>query len=104
MPPRRSNIPRSKEELINQVFSYNGGVRLDESTTVIRIAPHIMRLTYPDGSVYDLTVHIPRKEHQKARQMAKSGPLLDDWEKEVVGKPHYPATPSKPAKAAKKKR
>lgn len=82
--PRTLSVrtPRTKEELINKILSYDfdGDIRhLGENTSVVRVAPHIVRLTFPDtGGVFDLTVHIPRDEHRITK--AKTKVEGDLWE------------------------
>lgn len=65
MPERHTKAPRSKEELINKLLSYDfsGDIRdLGEGTQISRVAPNIVRLMFPEtGRVFDLTVHIPRE-------------------------------------------
>ena len=81
MPPRASHSPRSKEELLNKALSYDTGINLHalgDNISVVRTAPHIVRLTFPDtGKVFDLTVHMPRAE-QKAL-----GRVAEEWERPV---------------------
>lgn len=61
---RAIRAPRTKEELINKMlsFDFDGDIRhLGENVTLQRVAPHVVRLMFPDtGRVFDLTAHIPR--------------------------------------------
>lgn len=87
MPQRASRTPRTKEELVNKLlsFDFDGDIRhLGDNASIVRVKPHIVRLTFPDtGGVFDLTVHIPRAEHQLAKRNAEP----EDWEKELRAKP-----------------
>jgi hypothetical protein len=82
-----TRAPRTKEELLNKALSHDAGINfrnLAENVSIVRVAPHIVRLTFPDTqTVFDLTVHIPRAAHKMARG-TNVGVLLDDWEQ-----PHY---------------
>ena len=78
MPNRTHRDPRTKEELLNKMLSYDfsGDVReLGEGPQIERVAPHVARLVFPrSGKVYDLTVHKPR-------------PISDDPPPPVASKP-----------------
>lgn len=66
MAPRSKRDPRTKEEVLNRMLSYdfNGDIR-DLGVlpaTIQRTGPHTLRLIFPDsGTVFDFSVHRPRE-------------------------------------------
>lgn len=81
MPPKSAG-PRSKEELLNKMLSYDfsGDIReLGEGARIERVSPNTMRLTFPEiDRVYEISVHIPREEKKAGR---KAKPEVDMvWE------------------------
>jgi hypothetical protein len=74
-----TRTPRTKEQLLDKALSFDAGMdfrSLASNVQVQRLAPHIVRLSFPDtGGVFDLTVHIPREAHRQAKE-----PIEHVWE------------------------
>lgn len=62
---RETKDPRTKEELLNKLLSYdfNGDVRtLGEGTQIKRVDPQTLHVTFPKiGRTYEIAVRIPRE-------------------------------------------
>jgi len=70
MPIRQTRSPRTKEELLNKMlsFDFDGDIRtLGPETRIKRTAPNEITLEFPDiDRKYVLSVHIPREENFSA--------------------------------------
>lgn len=79
--------PETKEALLDRLLmaDYNGDIRQlgAAPATIKRIAPHMLRLEFPDtGTIYDLTVHRPRKPEKalaRTREGRSFNRAADEW-------------------------
>lgn len=82
---RQARSPRSKEELVNKMLSYDfdGDIRkLGEGVSIVRTRPNQVRLSFPDsGRVFDLTVHMPREEQRRVSK--PKAHVREEWEERV---------------------
>lgn len=64
MPQRNTRDPRSKEELLNKMLSFDfHGIPDLGDVQINRTSPQTVELTFPKlGRTYELTVRIPRDE------------------------------------------
>lgn len=80
MPQRQTNAPRTKEELLNKMLSYdfNGDIRtLGEGARIERTAANALTLHFPEiGRTYELVARIPRSTAKAGR---KPGAQEEDW-------------------------
>lgn len=78
--PLRNRDPRSKEELLDRMmsFDFDGDIRHlgSEPARITRLSPNRIALTFPASDrTYELSVHIPRTEVAgESRSFAQDGP------------------------------
>lgn len=73
MAPRIKRDPKTKEDILNRMLSYDfdGDIRHlgEEPAQITRTGAHTLRLTFPaSGRVFDVSVHRPREFSQPRPQ------------------------------------
>lgn len=80
---RTKRDPRSKEDFLDRIlrFDFEGDIRQigAQTASIVRIAPHVLRMTFPEsGETFDLTVHKPRSESKAAHAAGETRSFARD--------------------------